>query len=854
MDQTVADFAKKFKIPVEELLQKMEGTNLQGKSADATLSLEDKKLLIKALGGARSTAAPVARKLAGSGKHRVTVRKIGRQPRAASKPAADAVAAPAVAAAPQEAAAPAPEAPPSVELAQPAETAPAEAAAKTARQKKPAPMAEQAAVAPAPAAAQQPEARTPPAGEDRPRARPGRAGAAPERRGARPGAVEEPRSRTRKGTLETKWKSPLSMGENYQRILEEALEKEAAQQRQPDAGTQRLVLSKENKHAFRKPGQHTRRVRIGKKISLYELADQLSLKKELVIRAFADEGMKVDENSAIDQEFAAVIVEKLGHTPLLEATLSAKDRILGELEKEADSQPRPPVVVVMGHVDHGKTTLLDYLRKSETAAQEEGGITQHIGAYRVQNKGQEITFLDTPGHAAFSAMRARGAQVTDIVILVVAADDGIKPQTEEALQHIQSAGVPVIVAVNKMDKPGANFEKVEKDLSARGLVPEKWGGDVQYVPISALSGDGVDALLEAILLQAELLDLRASLKGLARGVIIESRLDRGRGPIMTLLVQQGCLKKGAILVLGDSSGRVRMMLDEHGEQVPAATPSMPVEVQGINKVMDVGLSFLAVPTEKLAREWLSAEAEEAEEEAEAGARAAAEEEAAAAAEEEEEGDDEDSDILRLFDQIAEDSKKTVHLVVKADVKGSLEALLQALPQLESEEVKLRISSSGIGAITETDVNLALATDAMIIGFNVRADAAATRAVEANGVQLRYYGVIYKLLDDVQEVVQGLATPEVREKMVGLAEVRETFKSPKFGMVAGCFVEQGAVRRALPVRVLRDGVVIHEGKLSSLRRFKDDVNEVSQGTECGIGVRNYNNVRVGDRIEVFEEVA
>jgi translation initiation factor IF-2 len=487
----------------------------------------------------------------------------------------------------------------------------------------------------------------------------------------------------------------------------------------------------------------------------------------------------------------------------------------------------------MGHVDHGKTSLLDYIRATRVAAGEAGGITQHIGAYHVETDKGMVSFLDTPGHAAFSAMRARGAKVTDIVVLVVAADDGVKPQTIEAIQHARAAEVPLLIAVNKVDKPEAQPEKVMQELSAQEVVPEEWGGDTMFVQVSAKTGQGIDELLDAILLQAEVLELKAVVDTAARGIIVESSLDKGRGPVATVLVQSGTPKQGDMLVSGQEFGRVRAMLDENRKQVKTAGPSIPVEVLGLSGVPNAGDDVLVVPDERMARELAESRQEKARDTRLAAQKAAK--------------------LDEFFSQMEEGEVNYVNLIVKADVQGSVEALKDSLLKITSDEVKVKVVASAVGGINESDVNLALTSDAFIIGFNVRADATARRAAEEQGVDIRYYSIIYEVMDDVKKAISGMLTPEVREEIIGLAEVRDVFRSSKLGAIAGCMVVEGTVKRNNPIRVLRENVVIYEGALESLRRHKDDVNEVKSGTECGIGVKNYNDVKVGDQIEVFERI-
>jgi translation initiation factor IF-2 len=534
----------------------------------------------------------------------------------------------------------------------------------------------------------------------------------------------------------------------------------------------------------------------------------------------------------LDQDTATLVVEELGHRVVLKSAEEVEERLEEtRTSQEGTPEPRAPVVTVMGHVDHGKTSLLDYIRESRVASGEAGGITQHIGAYHVKTGKGMITFLDTPGHAAFTAMRARGAKSTDIVILVVAADDGVMPQTEEAVQHARAAGVPIVVAVNKMDKEGADPERVKTELAAKEVIPEDWGGDTQFIPVSAHTGEGVDDLLESLLLQSELLELTAPADVPASGIVIESRLDKGRGAVASLLIQQGTLKQGDIVLAGLQYGRVRAMLDENGQQIQEAGPSIPVEVLGLDGTPDAGDPMVAVESEKKAREVADFRQEKMRSSKLARQQAAK--------------------LDNMFETMTAGSVETLNLIIKADVRGSFEALQGALADLGNEEVKVNIVSGGVGGISETDISLAMTSSAIIIGFNTRADSKARATAENEGVEIRYYNVIYDLIDDVRAALSGMLSPEMREEIVGIAEVRDTFRSPKFGQVAGCMVIEGTIYRSKPIRVLRDNVVIYEGELESLRRFKDDANEVRNGTECGIGVKNYTDVKVGDLIEVFD---
>jgi translation initiation factor IF-2 len=564
-----------------------------------------------------------------------------------------------------------------------------------------------------------------------------------------------------------------------------------------------------------------------------ELADKMSVKSAQVIKALMGMGVMATQNQSIDQETAILVVEELGHKVKLFQEDAVETDVIESINYEGDEQPRAPVVSVMGHVDHGKTSLLDYIRRAKVAAGESGGITQHIGAYHVETGHGMISFLDTPGHAAFTAMRARGAQSTDIVILVVAADDGVMPQTEEAVQHARSAGVPIVVAVNKMDKEEADPDRVKNELAAKDVIPEDWGGDVQFVPVSAHSGEGIDALLDAVLLQSELLELTAAPNVPAKGVVVESSLDKGRGAVATVLVQNGTLKRGDIVIAGTFYGRVRAMMDEAGGQTNEAGPSIPVEILGLNGTPDAGDEFVVVADERKAREVAEFRADKARKDRLSRQQAAK--------------------LENMFSNMGSDETKLLNIVLKTDVRGSLEALTAALHEIGNDEVQVKIVSSGVGGITGTDASLALATNAVIIGFNVRADATARKIIEDEGLDLRYYSVIYEIIDHVKQALTGMLAPEFKEEIVGIADVRDTFKSPKFGQVAGCMVLEGTIHRNKKIRVLRDDIVIFEGELESLRRFKDDVNDVRSGTECGIGVKNYD-VKVGDKIEVFDKVS
>ena len=589
-------------------------------------------------------------------------------------------------------------------------------------------------------------------------------------------------------------------------------------------------------HGFQMPTQPVKReLQIPESITVGELAKLMAVKAGELIKALMNMGSMVTINQPLDQETAILVAEEMGHEARPAEQQDIESELVTEEEGAGDAVARPPVVTVMGHVDHGKTSLLDFIRRTKVTEGESGGITQHIGAYHVKTDNGVVTFLDTPGHAAFTSMRARGAQATDIVILVVAADDGVMPQTKEAIQHARAAGVPLIVAVNKIDKPDADLDRVKNELSAEEVVPEEWGGQEIFVPVSAISGEGVDNLLEAVLLQSEVLELKAVPERRARGVVVESSLDKGRGPVATILVQDGTLKKGDMVLAGEEYGRVRAMFDETGQPIESAGPSIPAEVLGLSGVPNAGDDVLVVADERKARE--------AAEQRKSSAREGRLAERQAAK------------LQNLFDQMGEEGstgeQQSVNLVIKADVQGSAEALKDSLTKLSNEEVKVNVISSGVGGITESDAALAQASNAIIIGFNVRADASARKVISENGLDLNYYSIIYEAIDDVKKAIAGMLGTEVKEEIIGLAEVKDVFRSSKLGAIAGCLVVEGAVKRSNPIRVLRDNVVVFQGELESLRRFKDDVKEVQAGTECGIGVKQYNDVKPGDQIECFE---
>ena len=596
-----------------------------------------------------------------------------------------------------------------------------------------------------------------------------------------------------------------------------------------------VQVSVDSQHGFERPTEPVvREVEIPETITVSDLAQRMAIKSNDVIKVLMNMGMMVTINQVIDQDTAVLIVEELGHTalPLLETGL--EDQLLKSVEAattEVGASARPPVVTVMGHVDHGKTSLLDYIRRTRVASGEAGGITQHIGAYHVVTDKGSVTFLDTPGHAAFTAMRARGAQVTDIVILVIAADDGVMPQTVEAIEHAKAAGVSLVVAVNKTDLEDSDPDRVRNELTQHEVVPEAWGGEQLFVNVSAKTGDGIDDLLAAVLLQAEILDLQAVASGPAAGVVLEASLERGRGAVATVLVNRGNLAIGDILLAGREYGRIRAMFDETGAPVDSAGPSMPVVVLGLSGTPMAGDDMLVVEDERKAREV-------------ARFRQGNERDIKLAQQQSAKLDD-------VFSQMSDKDAASVQLLIKADVQGSSEALRDAVEKISTDEVKVTVISRGVGAITESDIQLAVAAKAAVIGFNVRADSAARQAINETGIGVRYYSIIYEVIDDVKAAVTGLLAPEIREQILGLAEVQEIFRSPKFGNIAGCIVADGYVRATKPIRVLRDNVVIYEGELESLRRFKDDVNEVRAGTECGIGVKNYNDVKIGDQIECYD---
>lgn len=590
-------------------------------------------------------------------------------------------------------------------------------------------------------------------------------------------------------------------------------------------------------HGFEKPTEFiSREITIGEANTVSDLAQKMSVKSAEVIKVLFKMGVMATINQVLDQDTTTLLVEEMGHTVKFVSEDHLEESLYESLayDVDAESVARAPVVTVMGHVDHGKTSLLDYIRKASVVSHEAGGITQHIGAYHVETPGGMVCFLDTPGHAAFSAMRSRGAKATDVIVLVVAADDGVKPQTEEAIAHARAAGVPLVVAINKVDKPDIDIDRVRNELSALEVISEEWGGDTQFVEVSAHTGQGIDKLLEAILLQAELLELKAYVDAPGKGVVIESRLDKGRGPVASVLVQNGTLKVGDVVLVGHEYGRVRALMDENGQSVKSAGPSIPVEILGMTGVPEAGDEFVVVADEKKAKE-VAALRRDRHKDSKVALQQSNKKEA-------------------MFAGIGRADVGIMNVVLKADVRGSLEAIVSSLQKLGTDEVQVNIISAGVGGISETDAHLAATSKAMIIGFNVRADKSARQIIENEGIELRYYNIIYNVIDDAKAILGGMLSPEMREEILGVAEVRDVFNSPKFGQIAGSMVIEGTVYRAKPIRVLRDNVVIYEGELESLRRFKDEASSVRMGMECGIGVKNYNDVRIGDKIEVYQTTA
>ncbi|MEI6066330.1 MAG: translation initiation factor IF-2 [Methylococcaceae bacterium] len=599
---------------------------------------------------------------------------------------------------------------------------------------------------------------------------------------------------------------------------------------------QRASAQSDGKHQFEMPvAPIVKEVTIPEMIIVSDLAQKMSVKAAMVIKHLMKLGIMATINQSIDQETAVILVEEMGHKAIMQSDDDLEQEMLAEAQVEDNrvELPRAPIVTIMGHVDHGKTSLLDYIRKTRVAAGEAGGITQHIGAYQVKTDHGSVTFLDTPGHAAFTAMRARGADITDVVIIVVAADDGVMPQTKEAVEHARAANVPIIVAINKIDKPDANPDKVMQELSVLNVLAEEWGGDVQFLKISAKTGEGIDDLIESLIVQTEILELKAPVEGPASGLVIESRLDKGRGAVATIMIQKGTLESGQMVLCGQEYGRVRAMFNENGKTIKEAGPCSPVEILGLSGTPNAGDEFMVVQNERIAKD-LAKHREDRKKFTKHAAQRA-------------------SKLDEVFSRMATGEIASVNLVIKTDVQGSLEALRGSLVSLSNEEVEVKIVFGGVGGINEGDANLALASGAILMGFNVRADTTARKLIEEKNIDLHYYSVIYDAIDEVKKAISGMLAPEIKEQIVGLAEVRDVFRSPKFGAIAGCMVIDGFVKRSLPIRVLRDNVVIYEGQLESLRRFKDDAAEVKMGMECGIGVKNYNDVQPGDQIEVFERI-
>jgi len=643
-----------------------------------------------------------------------------------------------------------------------------------------------------------------------------------------PAAPEKP---AKKG-----WKEAKEGGERGRVELHVADGRKIRRNKQrPMTPKRHVQTSMSGQHAFAMPTERVvREIALPETITVAELALKMSVKAAEVIKVMMTMGNMVTINQVLDRDTAAILVEEMGHVAKIAKPSDPEALLAGGIQSEVAAEPRPPVVTVMGHVDHGKTSLLDYIRKTKVASGEAGGITQHIGAYHVETPKGVVTFLDTPGHEAFTAMRARGAKATDIVILVVAADDGVMPQTIEAINHARTAGVPIIVAINKIDKPEAEPERVKQELVAQQVVPEEWGGEDIFINVSAKTGAGIDALLDAVLLQAEVLELKAVRSGPASGLVIEARLDKGRGPVATVLVQQGTLKRGDILLAGRESGRVRGMTDESGRSVTEAGPSIPVEIQGLSGVPNAGEEVVVVESERKARE-IALYRQGKFKNVQLARQQAAK-------------------LTDVFQQLQQDGDaKTLNLVIKADVQGSTEAMRDALEKLSTDEVRVKVIHGMVGGINESDVNLAKASQAVVIGFNVRADASARRLIAAEGIDVHYYNVIYDAVNEVKAALTGMLPPEFKETVIALVEVREVFRAPKIGVIAGCFVTEGTVKRNRPVRVLRDHVVVYEGEVASLKRFKDDASEVKAGVECGIGIKNYNDIQAGDQIEVFEKV-
>ena len=829
---TVKELAQVVGTPVERLLQQMQEAGLAHSSAEQPVTDDEKQKLLTFLKSAHGDSGAEPRKITLKRKTMSTLKVAGsktvnvevRKKKTYVKREPDALEAERQREAEEQRIAE------EARLAAEAEAKrQAEEAARQAEEARKAAEQEAAAAAAASAAPQ-------------PTAAPTAAPVAPAAAAAEPATVEQPKKKEeqhRRKAAPTRdddnernrnKRAGGAKGRNAPRVSDD----DEALARRRGGGGKLKAHKKRNQHGFEKPtGPVVREVVIGETVTVAELAQKMSVKAAEVIKYMFKNGNMVTINQVLDQDTATIVAEDMGHQVKHTKESDIEDRLVEALHFEGEDVSRAPVVTVMGHVDHGKTSLLDYIRRTKVASGEAGGITQHIGAYHVETDRGMVTFLDTPGHAAFTAMRARGAEATDIVILVVAADDGVMPQTEEAVAHAKAAGVPLVVAVNKIDKEGADPDRIKNDLAARDVIPEEWGGDTQFVHVSAKVGTGIEELLEAVLLQAELLELKAQPTAPGRGVVVESRLDKGRGPVATVLVQNGTLRQGDVVLAGVNYGKVRAMFDENGNSIKEAGPSIPVAILGLDGTPGAGDELTVVSDEKKAREVALFRQGKFREIKMARQQSAK--------------------LENMFENMGQGEKKTLNVVLKADVRGSLEALQGSLVELGNDEVQVKIVSGGVGGITETDANLALASNAVIFGFNVRADASARKIIESEGLDLRYYGVIYEIIEDVKKALTGMLGSDVREQILGVAEVRDVFRSPKFGDIAGCMVIEGTVYRNRPIRVLREDVVIYEGELESLRRFKDDVAEVRNGMECGIGVKNYNDVRPGDRIEVFERV-
>ena len=642
-------------------------------------------------------------------------------------------------------------------------------------------------------------------------------------------------------------KEAIRIKQEQQQAAKKAQQQKSASQQKPqprinvkdqlsraakDYSRRETSFNEGTEHQFAKPVEFIKRdIEVPEMIQVGELAKRMFIKGGEVVKVLMSMGVAASINDSIDQETGILVAEELGHNGIALSDSSVEDEIIGNINYTDTPKTRAPVITVMGHVDHGKTTLLDFIRKTKVVDGEAGGITQHIGAYQVPVGNSVVTFIDTPGHAAFSSMRARGANTTDVVILVVAANDGVMPQTEEAINHAKAAGVSIVVAINKMDLQGADLERIKGDLAAKDLTPEDWGGNIQMVPVSALQGDGVDKLLEAVVLESELLELKAHYEGPAQGVVIESELDKFRGAVATLLVQNGTLKIGDMVVCGSAIGKVKSIISSDGSKLKSAEPSFAVEILGLSSVPDAGETFQVVKNDKEAREIAEFRENKIKDRKVLKQR--------------------DESLGNIFESMGQSDKKVLNVIIKSDVAGTSEAIVAALVDIGNDDASIKVVASGVGGISESDANLALATESIILGFNVRSDNAAKKIVEGEDLVLSYHSIIYELIDEVKARLSGLLDPIVREEIVGIAEVLEVFNSPKFGQVAGCMVEEGSILKNKPVRVLRDDVVIHQGELDSLRRFKDDVSEVKSGTECGVGIKNYKDIRPGDKVEVFD---